>query len=84
MRMIDNYRASIRTHLIIMLILYGGTWLILNNLVMQQQKAILKEYREKRARLEYDYMRIKNYPDYLQLFKKPLIMEKIILIDLPG
>lgn len=62
----NSYRTSIRTHLIIMIILYGGTWIILNNFVMQQQQKVLKEYREKKAKLEYDYMRLKNYPAYVK------------------
>ncbi|MCX7704835.1 MAG: hypothetical protein N2115_01070 [bacterium] len=61
-----NYRTSIKTHLIIMIVLYGGTWFILNNFVMQQQQKILKEYKEKKAKLEYDYLRIKNYPEYVK------------------
>lgn len=72
MRIMSSYKISIRTHLIIMIILYGGTWLILNNIVVHQQQAILKEYREKKAKLEYDYMRIKNYHDYVRAIQKTI------------
>jgi len=67
-----NYASSIRQHLIIMVILYGGTWFILNNLVMRQQHKILQQYREQKKMIEYDYLRIKNYPDYMSTIQSTI------------
>jgi len=70
--MTSNYTSSIKLHLIIMIVLYGGTWFILNNFVMQQQQKMLKEYREIRAKLEYDYMRLRESPEYVQTIQKTI------------
>lgn len=74
-----KYTASIRTHLIIMAVLYGCTWIILNSVVMQQQKKLLKEYREKKEKIEYDYLRLKNYNDYVQTMQETINQAKIKL-----
>lgn len=60
---------SIRPHLVIMVILYGTTWIIANNFVMRQQQEALKEYRNIKSKLEYDYLRIKSYPDYVRIIQ---------------
>ncbi len=68
----NNYKKSVRTHLIIMVIIYGGTWFILNNIVMQQQQRILQAYREKRAKLEYNYLKIRNYPEQERIIQQTI------------
>ncbi|MCM8815679.1 MAG: hypothetical protein NC931_06865 [Candidatus Omnitrophica bacterium] len=67
-----NFTASIRIHLVIMIVLYGGTWFIANNFVMKQQQETIKQYRDLKAKLEYDYLRIKNYPDYVKAIQSTL------------
>ncbi len=69
---VKDYAFSIRTHLILMIVLCGGTWFVLNNVVLKQQHKALAEYRDEKAKLEYDYLRIKNYPDYTETIKKSL------------
>ena len=55
-----------------MLILYGGTWLIINNVVIKQQHRILQQYRDEKESLEYDYMKLKNYPDHINTIRKTI------------
>ncbi|HOK79566.1 MAG TPA: hypothetical protein PK303_02610 [bacterium] len=64
--------SSIRTHFVIMLVLYGSTWLIINNIVIRQQQTILQQYRNEKTSLEYDYMKLKNYPDYVNTIRKTI------------
>ncbi|MCM8821224.1 MAG: hypothetical protein NC831_00180 [Candidatus Omnitrophica bacterium] len=64
-----NYAVSIRNHLVIMIVLYGSTWMIANNFIMKQQQETIKEYRDIKAKLEYDYLRIKNYPEYVRIIQ---------------
>jgi len=64
--------SSIKIHLVIMIVLYAGTWLIFNDVVLKQQHRTLDEYKNQRAKLEYDYLRIKNYPDYIETIKSSL------------
>ncbi|MGB9642472.1 MAG: hypothetical protein ACP5JO_04270 [Candidatus Ratteibacteria bacterium] len=67
-----NQASTIRTHLIIMVILYGCTWFVINDIVIKQQQRILQQYSEEKASLEYDYMKLRNYPDYMITIKKTM------------